>query len=204
MIVRGVVREKIITQSIVLADTAAEIWVARDRIIIARTAIYVKNCYNCVVIAGQWLYCNNGVDSVLLSGNEGELINGQKPLFGCGGQCTLWTAPATLVNSTNSRQEPLKDLSIVKADELVLKVVPPTNPLASKIAVTFSSPAPKGPVLFRLLRGGGEYVARIDEEIRSPDGTEIPEIKGWRVPYAGYHFAVFVHDDQQAYMQVTN
>jgi hypothetical protein len=204
LIIDGVCKCHIAQNSIILADTAAEVSIAQDSIIIARVAANVNMASNCLVIAGQSLDCSHAGNSVLLSGNAGSLSVGDNSVFGCAGECSLSMGRSTTLLNCRPHEPRRDDGSrFVKTEGIVLRVVPPPNPLADKIAVTFSLQTNNGPVLFRLLRGGGEYVARTGQPIKAPDGTEIPELKGWKVRYAGARMAVFTDGEQQVCMPVS-
>lgn len=186
--------------SIILADTVAEVSHAQDCIIIARVAVQVSHAQNCILIAGESLTCSHAEKCVALCGNKLQFGYLRNSIGGSGGDFSVSMCQNTSVVNTKVEAARMRENSkSMQTSGLVLPVKPLPNPLAEKLTITFCNASSDGFLLFKLTRGGGEYVARLNQDIRTPEGNEIPELKGWKLVHTG-QIAVFSNGDQQVCM----
>jgi hypothetical protein len=74
----------------------------------------------------------------------------------------------------------------------------PKCPLEGKLTLTLAIERDEPLALFKLPDGTGEYVARYEQEIKTPQGQAIETLKGWKLIYAGNRLAVFANGDEIA------
>jgi hypothetical protein len=199
---------------IVLAETAVDITSARSCIIIAGTSASISSPQNCIILAGEHIFISSAENSLVLSGVQLEAGSTRKSTLGA--SRTLKQAygeNVTLLNPPeNERRDPdpfggrrperiPKD---VRSQAIVLEMPERKNPLEGVITLTLVLKNQTRPlVLFKRKGHPGEYVARVEEKICSPDGPPIPELEGWKLVYCGSSsFAVFKKGEESAVLRL--
>ncbi len=199
-------------KSIILADAAVHLSHADSCIIVARYAVEISSSRNCLIIAGHSIQSSTDQGSVLLCGGKIDCTVPRDSVLGGGeikitsSQRAVTTINCAVPNNPFPRADQDKSRR-VDTPGLVLEMKQSPNALADKITVTYclnvSRPRENGFVLFKRAAGGGEYVARVGQELKAPDGTEIAELKGWRLRYAGRQMAVFSDGKQDSCLAIS-
>lgn len=185
-----------VEKSIVLCDSVADISIARNSIIIARAAACISHCEDCLVIAGRLATASHVQNSIVLCNSRVEISIARQSILAGPEEVSLSHAQGTiLVNSPlpqrrfpEDRREPNTSVEVqgIKFGEKS-----PPNPLEGKLTLTLALQYDQALALFKLPDGSGEYVARYDQEIKTPQGEPIESLKGWKLIYSGNRLAVF-------------
>ncbi len=192
-----------VEKSIVLCDSVADISVARNSIVIAPVAACISHCDNCLVIAGRLAAASHVQNSIVLCNSrfEGSFI--QQSILAGPEEVTLSHAQGTvLVNSPPPKRQfpanPREPNSSVEVQGITFGEKSPPNPLDGKLTLTLATQQDQALALFKLPDGTGEYIARYEQEIKTPQGQPIESLKGWKLIYAGNRLAVFANGEEIA------
>jgi len=195
-----------VRESIVLADAACDISFAHDSIIIARCAAEVSHLRNSILLTGFASQASHADKSVMLSGVQASASHARTSVLGGAEACRFSFARegTVLLNSPGVEPRRLRHgARQIRTEKLVLRDERANSPLDEKLTLTFTHQDARGGLaLFRLKDGTGEYVARVDQEIRNPAGDPLPELKGWKLIFAGNRIAVF--GDGKEFAHVTH
>jgi hypothetical protein len=192
-----------VDKSIVLCDSVADISIARNSIIIARVAACISHCENCIVIAGRLAAASHVQNSVVLSNSRYEGSFVQQSIVAGPEEVNFSHAQGTvLVNSQPPQRRfpvnPREPNTAVEVQGVTFGEKSPANPLEGKLTLTLAAQYDQGLALFKLPDGTGEYVARYEQEIKTPQGELIESLKGWKLIYAGNRLAVFANGEEIA------
>jgi hypothetical protein len=202
------VKTSMVDRSIVLADSIAEVSLARNSIIIAPVAAIVSSCENSLVISGQLVNVPSPRGSVILCNTRLESLLVRDSVLGCPqGVQVSHAQGSTFVNSAI----PMRPGGLapggaenksVEVQGIVFGAKAPPSPLEGKLTITLATQQDQALALFKLPDGTGEYVARYEQEIKTPQGKPIEALQGWRLIYAGNQLAVFSKGDEIACVRV--
>ena len=197
------VKLPIVEKSIVLCDTVAEISSAKDSIIIARVAAFVSQSTNCLVIAGHLAVTSHAQGSIVLCNSRVEASFARQSVLAGPAEVNLSIADGTVLVNSPAPQRRVAAAGrdpnqTVEIKGLTFGEKSPQNPLEDKLTVTMATQNGEALALFKLPDGTGEYVARYDQEIKTPQGEPIDSLKGWKLIYAGNRLAVFANGEEIA------
>lgn len=199
---------------IVLADTAVDIASAKDCIIIAGTSVSVSSPQNCIILAGEHIQVGGGENNLILSGGRLTASIARKAVIGAARHVSLNIAenvvylnsrvPDTGEAALRAEGRPERIPKEVQSEAIILELPERKNPLEGIITLNLVFSSRVSPlVVFQRKGKQGEYVARVEQEIRSPDGPPIPELEGWRLIYCGNSsFAVFRKGEESAVLRI--
>lgn len=200
-------------QSVIIADTAVQVTHATNCIIIARYVVELSHSDNCLIIAGRVLGTSIDSKSMLLSGATCNVNIANDSIVAAPDVQVGIPKSVQFVNcgagaaAANHPARPNDKSSLVETPGIVLNLPQRADPLADKVTITFSMHGPRKPdsgfVLLKRAGQGGEYVVRVGNEPKSPDGLELPDLKGWTLRYAGRQFAVFGNGQQESCLSVS-
>ncbi|MBS0208219.1 MAG: hypothetical protein JSS27_04620 [Planctomycetes bacterium] len=201
----------VVEDSIILADYAAEVSIAKRSIIIARYAVQVNNAENCVIISGRNLHVSMDKGSAVISGRDCQVNVSDRSILA--GEKVDSHNPKSVIfvngkpDKLRTNIKPADACQAVTTPGLVIRPAKDANPLAEKIVVTYSmgSANSRGTnfVLFTRVGHQREYVARVGQDLRSPDGSEIPGLSGWTLRYCSSQMAVFSNGKEESALEVT-
>jgi hypothetical protein len=198
------VKTSVLEGSILLADSIAEVSIARNSIIIAPVAAMVSSCENSLVIAGQLVNVSSPRGSVILCNSRVEASYVRESILaGPAGVQVSHAEGSTFVNSAIPMRPGgfvpgRAENKSVDVKGIVFGAKAPPSPLEGKLNITLATQQDQALVLFKLADGTGEYVARYEQEIKTPQGQPIEALKGWKLIYAGNRLAVFANGDEIA------
>ena len=192
-----------IDKSIVLCESVADISIAKNSIVIAPVAACISHCDNCIIIAGRLAAVSHVQNSVVLCNARLEGSHAQQSILAGPEEVNLSYAQGTvLVNSPPPQRRfpanPREPNASVEVQGITFGEKSPPNPLAGKLTLTLVTQQDQALALFKLPDGSGEYVARYDQEIKTPQGEPIEPLKGWKLIYAGNRLAVFANGEEIA------
>jgi hypothetical protein len=190
-----------IDKSIVLCDSVADISFARNSIIIARVAACLSQCENCLVIAGRLAVCSQVQSSVVLCNARVESSFVRQSVVAGPEQVTTSIAESSVfVNGPAPGRripgDPREPNCSVEVKGIVFGNKSAANRLEGKLTLTLAMQYDQAIALFKLPDGTGEYVARYEQEIKTPQGQPIESLKGWKLIYAGNRLAVFANGEE--------
>ena len=198
------VKTSMVERSIVLADSVAEVSIARNSIIIAPVAAIVSSCEDSLVIAGHLVNVSSPRGSVILCNTRLEASLVRDTIVGCPQGVQISRAESsTFINSAipmrpGGLAPGRTENKSVEVQGIVFGAKAPPSPLEGKLTITLATQLDQALALFNLPDGSGEYVARYEQEIKTPQGEPIESLKGWKLIYAGNRLAVFAKGDEIA------
>ena len=192
-----------VEKSIVLCESVSDISSARNSIIIAPVAACISHCDNCLIIAGRLAAVSHVQNSIVLCNSRFEGSYVQQSILAGPEEVNLSHAQGTvLVNSPPPKRpipaNPNEPNASVEVQGITFGEKSPPNPLAGKLTLTLTTQQDQALALFKLPDGSGEYVARYEQEIKTPQGETIESLKGWRLIHAGNRLAVFANGEEIA------
>lgn len=193
-------------KSVILADTFAVVGHANDCIIIGRQAVCVAHSTNCILIAGQLLDVSHATNSVLLCNSRTGVSHARDSMLA--GPEALEISSAYRTTFLNARApmqfggvpERMANKS-VDLQGIHFGAKAPKCSLEGKLTLTLAIERDEPLALFKLPDGTGEYVARYEQEIKTPQGEPIESLAGWKLIYAGNRLAVFAKGEEIAYVR---
>jgi hypothetical protein len=193
-----------VDKSIVLCDSIADVSFARNSIIIAPVGVCTSHCENCLIITGRLAVANNATNSVLLCNSRVETSFARGSILAGPEEVTVSHAESTVfVNSKPpmprfAGEDPRMTNKAVEVNGIKFGEKAPQDPLDGKLILTLATQQDQALALFKLPDGSGEYVARYEQEIKTPQGQPIESLQGWKLIYAGNRLAVFANGDEIA------
>lgn len=192
-----------VEKSIVLCDSVADISIARNSIIIARAAACISHCQDCLVISGRLAAASHVQNSVVLTNSRVETSSVRQSILAGPEEVRVSHAEGSLfVNSPAPQRrfpgDPREANQSVEVQGIKFGEKSPPNPLEGKLTLTLAVQYDQGLALFKLPDGSGEYVARYDQEIKTPQGEPIESLKGWKLIYSGNRLAIFGRGEEIA------
>ena len=189
--------------SIILADTIAEVDHAYGSVIIARGAVCVAHSTNSIIIAGHVVDVSHSTKSVLLSNWNTIVSHAHDSILAGRERVEVSHADGTaFLNSPAPPDRPFPGRAantFVKIKGITFGETISRQHLGGSMTITQTVPTRDNPntglALFNLANGTGEYVARVEQEIKTPEGIPIETLKGWRLIYAGNDHAIFSNGD---------
>ncbi|HUE69585.1 MAG TPA: hypothetical protein VMP01_01750 [Pirellulaceae bacterium] len=198
------VKTSMVEGSIVLADSIAEVSMLRNSIVIAPVAAIIGSCENSLVVAGQLVNVSSPRGSVILCNSrlEGSFVR-DSILAGPEGVQVSHAEGSTFVNSAipmrpGGLPPGRAENKSVEAQGIVFGAKAPQSPLEGKLTITLATQQGEALALFKLPDGTGEFVARYEQEIKTPQGQPIESLQGWKLIYAGNRLAVFANGEEIA------
>jgi len=203
------------SKCIVLADTAVELTSPNECIIIAGNHVRVQSPRNCIILAGEQVQVVSGENNLILSGGNLQASVLRQSVVGAAGNLNQsaginvmhLNSPVTDRRTRDplAERHPERMPTEVRSDAITLELPKRKNPLEGIITLTFTYGGyERSLAIFQRREGQGEYVARINQEIRAPDGTPIPELAGWKLMYCGSSgFAVFKKGEERAVLRTS-
>jgi hypothetical protein len=192
-----------VDKSIVLCGSIADVSHARNSIIIAPVAVCTSHCDNCLIITGRLAVASSASNSVLLCNSRIETSFSRGSILAGPEEVTVSHAESTVfVNSKlpppRFAGDPRATNKSVELQGIKFGEKSPEDPLVGKLTLTLSTQQDQGLALFKLPDGTGEFVARYEQEIKTPQGQPIESLQGWKLIYAGNRLAVFANGEEIA------
>lgn len=189
------------TRSVVLLDGAATVSSVDHCIVIARFGAKLSFCKNSIVLSRYELDVSHPQNSVLFSGHRMSLSIAKNCVAGAGGAFNVAIPQETTVLNTEVDPSRLRQGSKTASTPGIVLEQEVANPLKERIQVTAAATLQGG---FALFRHGdrGEFVARLGEPLRDPEGRAFEDLAEWRLQYVSGQLAVFAKGDEHAVFNV--